>query len=91
MPENTNEKSNRSSPFSKTEGIYDYIIAGAGCAGLSLAMHMIHSGKFRDKKILIVDQSTKTLNDRTWCFWQKEPGLFESIVYKEWRHLFFSL
>ena len=89
MPENTNEKSNLNSPFNETVGTYDYIIAGAGCAGLSLAMHMIHSGKFRDKKILIVDQSTKTQNDRTWCFWQKGHGIFESIVYKEWQNLFF--
>ena len=54
---------------------YDYIIAGAGCAGLSLAVHMIHSGKFSDKKILIVDKDDKQKNDRTWCFWEKEPGL----------------
>ncbi len=72
-----------------TGGLYDYIIAGAGCAGLSLALHLIHSEKFRDKKILIIDQNNKTQNDRTWCFWQKQKGLFQSIVYKEWEHLFF--
>ena len=38
---------------------YDYIIAGAGCAGLSLAMHIIHSGKLQDKKVLIIDQNPK--------------------------------
>jgi lycopene beta-cyclase len=38
---------------------YDYIISGAGCAGLSLAMHMIHSGKFSNKKILLIDQEEK--------------------------------
>lgn len=68
---------------------YDFIIAGAGCAGLSLAVHMIHSGKFTNKKILLVDQKAKNLNDRTWCFWEKGTGLFESIVYKEWQKLNF--
>ncbi|MBS1596802.1 MAG: lycopene cyclase [Bacteroidetes bacterium] len=68
---------------------YNYIIAGAGCSGLSLAMHMIHSGKFSDKKILLVDKVNKTDNDRTWCFWEKEDGLFESIVYKRWEKLWY--
>ncbi|MDQ3550973.1 MAG: lycopene cyclase family protein, partial [Bacteroidota bacterium] len=66
----------------------DFIIAGAGCAGLSLAVHLIHSGKFNDKKILIVDKQSKNKNDRTWCFWEKENDLFQSIVYKEWDQLF---
>ncbi len=68
---------------------YDYIIAGAGCAGLSLAMHLIHSGQFKDKAILIVDQHAKNSNDRTWCFWEKGEGLFEPIVHKQWEQLLF--
>ncbi|NOT51397.1 MAG: lycopene cyclase [Chitinophagaceae bacterium] len=68
---------------------YDYIIAGAGCAGLSLAVHMIHSGKFCDKKILIVDKDNKKKNDRTWCFWEQEPGIFEPIIYKQWEKVWF--
>jgi lycopene beta-cyclase len=89
MSDNREKLNVSSPPKAETEGAYDYIIAGAGCAGLSLAIHMIHSEKFRNKKILIVDQDKKTQNDRTWCFWQKENGLFESIVYKEWQHCFF--
>lgn len=68
---------------------YDYIIAGAGCAGLSLAMHMIASEKFAEKKILLIDAAQKATNDRTWCFWEKGDSLFESIVYKQWEHLWF--
>jgi hypothetical protein len=59
---------------------YDYIIAGAGCAGLSLAVHMIHSGKFPDKKILFIDKHPKKFNDRTWCFWENQPTIFDPIV-----------
>lgn len=68
---------------------YDYIITGAGCAGLSLLMHLISSGKFSDKKILLIDKSPKTANDRTWCFWETRPGLFEPIVHKKWTHVSF--
>jgi lycopene beta-cyclase len=68
---------------------YDYIITGAGCAGLSLAMQMIHSGHAASKKILIIDKDAKNRNDRTWCFWEKEKGLFENIVKKQWKQLRF--
>lgn len=60
-----------------------------GCAGLSLAVHMIHSGKFSGKKVLLVDKQEKNLNDRTWCFWEEEPGIFESLVYKKWNKAWF--
>jgi lycopene beta-cyclase len=68
---------------------YDYIIAGAGCAGLSLAMHLLDSGKINDKKILIIDRDPKKSNDRTWCFWEKGEGLFEKIVHRQWERLLF--
>jgi len=66
---------------------FDYIICGAGCAGLSLVMHMIDSGRFAHQKILIIDRAIKDQNDRTWCFWEKEAGLFEPIVHKNWQKL----
>lgn len=68
---------------------YDYIITGAGAAGLSLLMHMVAAGGFGDKRILVVDRDAKKKNDRTWCFWEKGHGLFEPIVYKQWEHLDF--
>lgn len=70
---------------------YDYIFTGAGCAALSLVMRMIKSGKFQDKRILLIDKESKTKNDRTWCFWEKQDGFFEEIVYKKWDTIsFFS-
>ncbi|MBL0269420.1 MAG: hypothetical protein IPP99_12345 [Chitinophagaceae bacterium] len=68
---------------------YDYIIAGAGCAGLSLAVHLIQSGQFSDKKILIADRDRKEQNDRTWSFWETKTGIFEPIVYRSWSKTWF--
>jgi lycopene beta-cyclase len=68
---------------------YDYIIAGAGCAGLSLLTRLLQSGKFNDKRILLIDKAPKSTNDRTWCFCEKTPGFFESIVYRSWDGLWF--
>lgn len=45
---------------------------------------MIHSDKFNDKKILLLDKEPKIKNDRTWCFWEKEDGFFDEVVYRKW-------
>jgi lycopene beta-cyclase len=63
---------------------YDYIIAGAGCAGYSLLYHLLKDPILSTKKILVVDAHLKKGNDRTWCFWEDRVGPFESIVCKKW-------
>ena len=68
---------------------YDYIIAGAGCAGMSLLMRMMSDPFFASKKILVVDADEKQQNDRTWCFWETAPDLFEPIVHHQWKKLDF--
>jgi lycopene beta-cyclase len=65
---------------------YDYVILGAGAAGLSLAYHMVQS-PLRDRRILIVDREEKTRNDRTWCFWSPYPTVFEPIYFHSWPRL----
>jgi len=50
-------------------------------------MMLQHS--FTNKQILVIDQSSKTINDRTWCFWEQQPNLFEEIVYHKWKQLDF--
>ena len=68
---------------------YDYIIAGAGAAGLSLLCYLLDEPTLQQKKILLVDREKKRANDRTWCFWQIEEGPFESCLRHQWQHLHF--
>lgn len=68
---------------------YDYIIAGAGCSGLSLLVRMLKEPGLREKSILLLDKAPKNANDRTWCFWEQEPGIFEPIVHHRWNRLEF--
>lgn len=68
---------------------YDYIIVGAGCAGLSLLMRLMEESFFKEKKILVIDREKKNKNDRTWCFWEKGLGLFEPIVHHQWQSINF--
>ena len=66
---------------------YDYIIAGAGCAGYSLLYHLLQDPLLSKKKILVVDANFNKGNDRTWCFWEDQDGPFESIVCKKWSNI----
>jgi lycopene beta-cyclase len=77
------------SNINSTSEQYDYIITGAGCAGLSLLMRLLNTPQQQQKKILVLDRSDKTENDRTWCFWEKEAGLFDAIVTHRWQHAHF--
>ncbi len=51
---------------------YDYIVTGLGCSGLSLVYYLLDS-QLKDKKVLLIDNSSKTENDRTWCYWAEKP------------------
>lgn len=68
---------------------FDYIIAGAGAAGLTLA-YALMVRKDTKKTVLLLDRDKKDQNDRTWCFWEKEENLFEELVYKSWTRAKFS-
>ncbi|MFP4113226.1 MAG: lycopene cyclase family protein [Spirochaetota bacterium] len=68
---------------------YDFVMAGGGMAGLSLA-HALVTGPFRDSAILIVDPETKGENDRTWCYWSAAPERFDRIASESWSRLRFA-
>jgi len=69
---------------------YDYIFAGTGLAALMTVYQMVLSGKFSDKKILLLDSDAKKTNDRTWCFWEKPNGDYENLISKKWNTAVFS-
>ncbi|WP_448520114.1 lycopene cyclase family protein [Rhodoflexus sp.] len=68
---------------------YDYIIAGGGLAGLSLAYAIAQSRDLQDKRVLIIDREAKKSNDRTWSFWTCEPTLFDHIAIRVWKKIDF--
>jgi lycopene beta-cyclase len=68
---------------------FDYIIAGGGASGLSLAYYLLHS-PLKHSKILIVDVSEKKQNDRTWCFWGNHDLPFNHLISNSWDELAFA-
>jgi len=65
---------------------FDYIICGAGASGLLLANSMIEDDFFKDKKVLLIEKDNKSLNDRTWGFWDNKANVLDSIIYKSWNN-----
>ena len=69
---------------------YDYIFTGTGLAALMTVYKMIESGKFADRSILLIDESTKKENDRTWCFWEQKQSKWENSISKRWDSALFA-
>ncbi len=69
---------------------FDYIIIGAGAAGLMLADAMGKDLFFDSKSILLLDRDPKQTNDRTWCFWEKGAGEFDALLSASWDHILVS-
>jgi len=69
---------------------FNYIFTGSGLATLMTVYKMVQSGKYKDKSILLLDDNSKKTNDRTWCFWEKENSIWESIVSKKWNYALFA-
>ena len=67
----------------------DFIIAGAGLSGLSLALRLINS-PLRERSILIVDRDDKRRDDRTWSYWSDRPTLFDNLTCRTWDRLYLA-
>ncbi|WP_431949838.1 lycopene cyclase family protein [Actinacidiphila sp. bgisy167] len=77
-----------------TDAAADVLIVGAGAAGLSLARRLTASAKPDDHappSVIIVEPPRESLvrsPDRTWCFWESEPGEYDdSLVTARWNRL----
>jgi lycopene beta-cyclase len=69
---------------------YDFIIAGGGAAGLSLAYQMIYS-PLSKRNILIVDKDDDDQLLRNWGFWMRPERLtaFDQVEHHAWNRLEF--
>jgi lycopene beta-cyclase len=61
----------------------DVLIAGAGCAGLSLAVHL-RRDSLGELRTVLVEPRALYERDRTWCFWSLRDHPFEKAVSHSW-------
>ena len=69
---------------------YDYIITGAGAAGLMLAYRLANDSFFDQKSILILDPIERITDDKTWSFWEDGEGEWDNLVSKSWNSVIFA-
>lgn len=69
---------------------FDYIFTGTGLASLMTVYKMILSGNFSEKSILLLDENQKKTNDRTWCFWDQNETVWNSVISKKWDSALFA-
>ena len=69
---------------------FNYIICGGGASGLLLADKLVSDPYFVNKKILLIEKDSKSINDRTWCFWEKGTGELDKIVSRKWDFAYFK-
>ena len=62
---------------------HDIVIAGAGCAGLSLAVHLIERG-IGERRATLIDPRTGFGRDRTWSAFRVMRHPFERAVTHRW-------
>ena len=72
------------------ENHVDIIICGGGASGLLLANGLVKDPAFDQLNILLLEKDKKTLNDRTWCFWEEDEGEWESLVHDRWDNALFN-
>ena len=67
-----------------TNSNYDYIIIGAGCAGLSLAYRLVNT-----KHKVCILESNESINkkNKLWSFWDTYKTPFNHLVKKKWSEL----
>ena len=65
---------------------YDYILAGGGMAGLSLAYYLSKSS-LSSRRILIIDRGIR--KEQTFCYWSAETSDFDFLAEKSWESLYF--
>ncbi len=67
---------------------YQYIIVGAGCAGLQLADALLNDPGIEIDSLLIIEAS-EVHEEKTWCFWYAEEHRFSHLVKKTWNSIAF--
>ena len=67
---------------------FQYIIIGAGCAGMQLAKSLLELPHDIVSSILLIDASDKH-EEKSWCFWHNNDHPYRHLVRNEWKQIEF--
>jgi len=69
-----------------TTKTYDYILAGGGLSGQMMALEL-QKVISEHERVLMIDKSDKTENDRTWSYWSRDRSLTDILARKVWNQI----
>lgn len=64
---------------------FDFLIAGGGVSGLSLACHLARA--FPGRSIAVVDKNPRDLDKRNLSYWSRRPTLWDAHARGDWSRL----
>lgn len=65
---------------------FDLVFAGLGPAAYAVLDALERRG-LGGLRVALIDREATRGNDRTWCFWERQPGPFEPLVAHSWSAL----
>jgi len=65
---------------------FDFIIAGGGVSGLSLAYHLVHS-PLGGSSMLVIEPGAQDRKDHAMSFWSDQATPFDPIIRRSWNRL----
>ncbi len=68
----------------------DYLVIGAGLAGLSLALELSDLLERTGRTMLILDASIGGYPPRTWSFWEAGPGSYDDLLAAQWSSVYIA-
>ncbi len=68
---------------------FQYIIIGAGCAGLQLAKALLELPSTQIESILLIEANPQH-QEKSWCFWSEKHHAYQHLVKYTWPSVAFS-
>lgn len=67
----------------------DFIILGGGCSALSLINNIIKK-KITNYSFLIIEKRKKYIDDKSWCFWDRNNTKYSEFTENSWNNFSFN-
>jgi lycopene beta-cyclase len=69
----------------------DFLFIGLGAANCLLLLNLFEKGLLKNKKIAVIEPSSKDVNDRTFCFWTSKEEVaqlnLQQLISSSWSHI----
>ena len=69
---------------------YDYTFSGLGLSTILVLNEMFENNLLDGKRVLIIEPNELDVNEKTWCYWEKDKGKFDNYINAKWSSALFK-